>query len=234
MGFYRGPRVIRDGLVLALDAGSIRSYPGSGTTWTDLSGYNNHGTMVNATYSSEGSGSIDFGTPNYVTIPHDTSYKPSTTLTVGMWFKPESRPYFGKLLSLPYSETWSSPYVAYNMSQTYTTTGKPSFDLTTAGGISYATATTAIDNGTWCYMVGTYDGSNMRIYINSTLEDTTAKSGNIDYNGADSVLTLGRQGESLTGEYCDSKTAIVHIYNKTLSQTEITQNFNAQKSRFGL
>jgi hypothetical protein len=208
---------------------------GISTTWADLSGNENHGTMVNTTYSSEGNGSMDFGTPNYVTIPHDTSYKPTTTISIALWFKPESRPYFGKLLSLPYDDTsWADPYVTYDISQTYTTTGKPSFLLTTGGNESYATATTAIDNGTWCYVVGTYDGSNMRIYINGTLEDTTAKSGVIDYNGQTNKLTLGRQGENLSGEYCDSKTAIVHIYNKTLSQTEITQNFNAQKGRFGL
>jgi hypothetical protein len=56
MGFFRGPKIVTDGLILALDAASPRSYPGTGTTWYDLSGQGNNGTLVNGpTFSSANS-----------------------------------------------------------------------------------------------------------------------------------------------------------------------------------
>ena len=68
MSAYSGPEIANDGLVLALDAANPRSYPGSGTTWTDLSGNGNNGTLVNVpTYSNANGGSIVFdGVDDYV------------------------------------------------------------------------------------------------------------------------------------------------------------------------
>ena len=52
---FTGPKIVTDGLTVLLDSRSPRSYPGSGTTWYDLSGNNNHGTLVNFTGASAGS-----------------------------------------------------------------------------------------------------------------------------------------------------------------------------------
>ena len=72
MAIFYNPRTITDGLVLCLDAANRKSYPGSGTTWTDLSGRGNTGTLTNGpTYSSANGGSIVFdGTDDIV----NTSY----------------------------------------------------------------------------------------------------------------------------------------------------------------
>jgi len=68
MGIAYNPRIVTDGLVLALDAGNTKSYPGSGSTWTDLSGINN-ASLNGATFSSFGGGSIEFdGTNDYVDL----------------------------------------------------------------------------------------------------------------------------------------------------------------------
>lgn len=76
-----------NGLVLCLDAGNTKSYPGSGTTWTDLSGRGNTGTLTNGpTYSSANGGSIVFdGTNDYVS----TNYTQTsvTGYTIDVWFK---------------------------------------------------------------------------------------------------------------------------------------------------
>jgi hypothetical protein len=71
MAFFHSPRIVTDGLVLALDAANSLSYPGSGTTWTDLSGKGNNGTLVNGpTFDQANGGSIVFdGTDDYVNLP---------------------------------------------------------------------------------------------------------------------------------------------------------------------
>ena len=68
MGVFAGPEIVEDGLVLALDAGNTKSYPGSGTTWTDLSGNGNNGSLVNGVgYNSGNLGSLSFdGVNDYV------------------------------------------------------------------------------------------------------------------------------------------------------------------------
>ena len=80
MGVFAGPEVVEDGLVLALDAGNTKSYPGSGTTWTDLSGNGNNGTLTNGpTYSSSNGGSIVFdGVNDFVDISN--SFQVSTVV----------------------------------------------------------------------------------------------------------------------------------------------------------
>jgi hypothetical protein len=61
MALSHSPSIVTDGLVLCLDAGNPKSYPGSGTTWTDLSGNGNNGTLVNGVgYSGDNLGSLSF------------------------------------------------------------------------------------------------------------------------------------------------------------------------------
>ena len=67
MAYRNGPKIVTDGLVLCLDAAIGKSYPGSGTTWYDLSGNGNNGTIVNATFNSSNNGTIYLdGTDDYV------------------------------------------------------------------------------------------------------------------------------------------------------------------------
>jgi len=69
MAFHYSPKTVTDGLVLLLDVGNPKSYPGSGTTWYDLSGNGNDGTITNATFSTAGGGSMTFnGSGDYVSM----------------------------------------------------------------------------------------------------------------------------------------------------------------------
>ena len=88
MALSHSPRIVTNGLVLALDAANIKSYPGSGTTWTDLSGIGNNGTLTNGpTYSSANGGSLVFnGTDNYVSLPAN-SINTNADLTLNYWVK---------------------------------------------------------------------------------------------------------------------------------------------------
>ena len=84
MGFYRGPRIVRDGLILALDAGSERSYPGTGTTWYDLSGNSFHHTLINSpTYTSD----KEFLLTETQGFTYSSSITSSTLCTVIIFYK---------------------------------------------------------------------------------------------------------------------------------------------------
>ena len=100
MGFYRGPNIVRDGLVLALDAASPRSYPGSGTTWYDLSGNGNDFTIAGSPTYSNGEFTIN-ETQNFYrnSIPTDSSaatfvlfYK--TTDSQELWATGQTNSYY--------------------------------------------------------------------------------------------------------------------------------------------
>lgn len=95
MGFFRGPNIVRDGLVLALDAASPRSYPGSGNTWTDLSGNGNDFTLDSSGISYNSAGYFDLtgggATANY-NITDNTEctfvFWMKTTDTQSLWWNP--------------------------------------------------------------------------------------------------------------------------------------------------
>ena len=73
MGLSHSPRIVTDGLVFCLDAANIRSYPGTGTTWTDLKG-GNEGTLTNGpTFSSDNAGSISTDGSNDSWLPFSVS-----------------------------------------------------------------------------------------------------------------------------------------------------------------
>ena len=85
---FHSPRIITNGLVLALDAANVKSYPGSGTVWKDLSGNNNNGTLVNGVgYNSGNLGYLAFdGTYDYVSINYPAFTSP-TELSIGGFFR---------------------------------------------------------------------------------------------------------------------------------------------------
>ena len=100
MSIFYNPRIVTDGLVLALDAGNTKSYPGSGTTWTDLSGRGNTGTLTNGpTYSSANGGSIVFdGTNDHVTMSGNNISGLSaetTDFSICIWVKYNSTASYG-------------------------------------------------------------------------------------------------------------------------------------------
>ena len=89
MGLYHSPNIVADGLVLALDPSSLKSYAGTGTSFYDLSGNSNHGTVINgAVYSTSLSGYFNFdGSNDYVNVPHSSSINIADNFTVCFWSK---------------------------------------------------------------------------------------------------------------------------------------------------
>ena len=227
MGFSRGGKIVTDGLVLALDAGSKKSYPGSGTTWSSLVS-NTNATITNAVYTSNVGGAMSFdGTNDVVTYstPHNSSI---TTLTYELVFKG--------------SRTEGYSYILHN-NGTDSTTGSSFVTFGWYNTLDYVYAsfnghyasmydnTTTIDSTKYYHLTLTWDGSTQKFYINGDLKKSMSL-GSIS-RVLDSTTSIGGHNG---GSYrmMNGEVPFLRIYNRTLSPQEVLQNYNAQKSRFGL
>ena len=215
------PNIVRNGLVLELDAANTKSYPGTGTSWTDLTANAYNGTLTNGpTFNSGNGGSIVFdGTNDYIL----TTYLPGTITqqTIGCWINKLNTQYSFILAD-------SSLYFGFEI---YPTTIYVNINNDKYGQVSY-------DINGWQNIVFTYDGSQpdnptrLKIYLNGNIQ-TPCYTGTIP-NSVSNIpaINIGRRWWSTI--YSQGKIAQTSIYNRALSATEVLQNYNALKSRFGL
>jgi len=223
--------ITTNGLVLNLDSANNASYNGSGTTWVDISGSGFDGTLINGpTYVSSGaSSSISFdGTDDYCDV-RETSTFNSNILTFSLWFKTNST-------TLPFGYVFAKQIDGSYGSFWFYTVGSNSYRLgcgTTAG---YSESTTFSPNiNTWYNIVGVYNGTNMLFYLNGSLNSTTAYAGGAPIKYASYPINLGRYGSLFENQIGSaSNIASFQLYNRDLSASEVLQNYNATKSRFGL
>lgn len=217
-------------LVINLDAAQLRSYPGSGTTWTDLSGNNSNGTLVNGPVFNSGNGGniITDGINDYVSTPYIGSV--SDNYTFSAWFKNDNFSEEKYIITRGRDGAGSG----WSLLLSISTTGIPGSGvvptLPTVIGIG-ASGTTVTALNTWYYLTGVWISStSINIYVNGILEGTTATAGRTRLRTSTAGFTLG---SVTTTVFTSGATAAVEVYNRALSAAEILQNFNARKSRFG-
>ena len=107
---------------------------------------------------------------------------------------------------------------------------KLGFDLEAASGQVRLLSSSTYTSNNWLHLVGTYDGSTAKFYVNNILEDTdSGTSGNVnDFDG----FILGRDINLSAGRVFNGKMACYKVYNRALSASEVFQNYNALKNRF--
>ena len=218
-----GPNISDSGLVLCLDAADKSSYPGSGTVWTDLSGNNRIGTLTNGpTFNSGNNGYITFDGVDDFT---DITFVPAQTdspLSVFSWVY---------LTSLPTAGVASGIWGHYGVSgnchfEMYTTNSRLRL-----GNINNSSLP-VFSVGVWTYAGFTSTGSDHIYYVNAQSQATwSGTTGTILGNPSSTVHMVGR---SDVGRTWIGYIATTSVYTKTLSSTEVLQNYNATKSRFGL
>ena len=213
--------IVADGLVLNLDAGDSASYPGSGTTWTDLSGNGNNGTISGATYDSAGGGSLSFdGTNDYVSFSPTSANLNLFPITLSFWATPG-----GEVIN----KYTASSFNGYRVS--FTTNGisgyyfRSNSSYTNNYDDSYGSGTV----GTFSNGVMIVDASGVKFYLNGLLVGSNTWNGSSGATTTSANLQLARYVSYRTGNI-----AQVTIYNKALTASEITQNFDALKGRYGL
>jgi hypothetical protein len=230
MAYNYSPKIINDGLVLYLDAANSRSYPGSGTTWNDLSRGRNNGTLVNGpTFNSANGGSIVFdGVNDYVDCGNTPQLTNILNLTISVWTYQTSvpsivSPIISRYFNLTFNQGWQ---ILYRTNLKFGFEGRES-------GSEYLSVQTinTYNINNWYNVVATKFNNTWSIYINGILENTL-NLGNGTTPFATNVLDVGRSPSG--GFYNVGRVSNTIIYNRALSSTEILQNYNATKSRYGL
>ena len=210
--------IVIDGLVLSLDASIDGSYPGSGVSWYDLSSYGNKGTLQNGpTYDSGNGGSFIFdGSNDYCTAGLSTSLAP-TNVTVSAWVKPTSFSNQGNIVS-------KSSNLGYRMR--FPNNG--TFWMYANGNQITSPSTYTTNN--WYHTVGVFSSTGLRMYINGSLVQSNSTAFSPSYIAGN--FCVGAMGSN--SEFFQGNIAYVGVYNRALNGTEITQNFEAQRTRFGI
>jgi hypothetical protein len=231
-----GPPPVTAGLVLNLDAGNVASYPGSGTSWTDTVGskvFTLAGTIGAPTYSSSNGGYLNFNASagHYGSA---TSFGSALTqYTVEVWhlFNGTS----SGAAPVLFGEGRSAPSSNFMMG---TTAGRTS-PLKIQGGFwngAWQQGTTDPGdyyqpaNG-WHQFVNTYDGAEIKFYADNTLRITKTPS---NFTIASSGLGLNIMRRQDAFNYWGGGVSIIRVYNTALSAADISQNWNANRSRYGL
>lgn len=222
--------IVTNGLVVSLDSANSSSYNGSGSVWYDLESPLNNATLINTpAYSSEFGGVLGFddASSEYATI---SDIGDLNNWTVEVWFR---------LTTSLNSKVSSLVCNQYNLSTKLNfsigTNNAPSSYNLVAGffdGSWRNTTGFAPNTNTWYQVVGTYDGSVIRQYVNGV-----ASGGTLNYVGtpqSGGEIRLMRRWDSTvtSGNLIDGDLQIVRIYNTALSSGEILQNYNAIQSRF--
>ena len=233
---FVGENIVTDGLILYLDAGYKSSYSGSGTTWYDVSSYGNNMTLTNGpTYNSSNSGSIVFdGVDDYAMVLNPSSLQ-TQNLTVSIWIKPSTAT--NQITSIvDYDHCAQCNWVVQSEDATsnrnyyfgYRSTSnvwEPSNGIGGGRGVQ-------LTNSVWQNLTFTKNGTSIIGYLNGVQTYTsTASVGTILYL-ENKNLQLG--AGSCSGRQFNGNMSNSQIYNRALSASEILQNYNAQKGRFGL
>ena len=235
MAISYNPRIVTDGLVLALDAGNPKSYPGSGTTWTDLSGQGDNGTLVNGVgYDSANLGSLSFdGVNDYVDCGSNNILNFTNSFSVSFWMNnnisTNTLEYFVNrwTYSTGNYRQWSidSGGVANRINFRISGNGQDS-------GSTGIVSTNALYSSGWHHICGTWDGLIMILYVDGIIvAGPTSKTSMVSTPNQKTFIGGGNLGSTLP---MSGNIAQVSIYNKALTPQEIQQNFNATRSRFSI
>ena len=229
MAFIHSPKIVTDGLVLALDAGNVKSYISGSTIINDLTGNNSTGSLQGGVgYSGSNGGTLVFdGVNDFVIGSTSTNYAFGTqNFTANFW-----------VYANTYGGGGGAPIIDL---RTNTAGTGPGFSAYLSNSKKYAlywgsadkyVSTTNIETGSWYNIVSTRSGSTLSVYINSVLDGTGSDSTNLTEN----LFRLARNVNTSGTSYLNGRISYVLLYKgKALSSSEIAQNFNATRGRFGL
>lgn len=230
--------IVTSGLVLSLDPGDAASYPGKGSTFYAISPTVLNGTIVNSpTFSTTNSGIFTFvaASTQQVTFANDSSlqFLNTSPYTLDVWVKPTTNPgannwtgIFNREANLGLGRDGYNLYFLGSAStSTYFTTERFQSGTNTNASI---TVDQSASVNSWSHLVATYDGSTLKLYRNGTLASSVSSTGNI--TNATTSLTIGNRG----GQYFTGSIGKVTIYNRALSVSEVNQNYNFLRGRYGI
>jgi len=228
MGTSYNPPIVTDGLVLCLDAANKRSYPGTGTTWSDLVGAND-GTMNNmntSNFSSDNSGNLSFDGSNE-SITTGTTNLDLTDMSICCWVNFSSKSGSWKTISnKEASYTNRNWWVGLDGNGT----NRFSFLRSVSGLDTMLIGNVSPDLNRWYFYCGTCTSTPVfSIYINGELDASNSYSGSLSTAGTSNVI-----GRYATGGiyFINAKIGSISYYNRALTGDEVRQNYEATVGRF--
>jgi hypothetical protein len=216
------------GLVFHLDAGNASSYSGSGSTWNDLAGSGLTTTLFNSpTFSSANGGYLSFVPSSSQYAQTSASLSVLTTWTIEVWH------YYNGTFSgdqpCILAEVHIGAGINYFLGSIFDAT-PPALQVGFyQDGFKITSGLTLPANG-WYHLVGTYDGSNVKLYVNNVLTQTYAT--NTTPTSSGSGIRFMRRWDF--GDYWGGSLAVVRIYNGAKGASDVSTNYNGSKARFGL
>jgi len=231
--FWGGVNIIKENLILHWDAGNPASYNGTGTTIEDLTASDYDGTLVNGVgYSSSNGGILTLdGTNDYINRSSFPNFG-IINRTVDIWFNINTLSPSGirRVLTFPVDDGGIDiPALTIGYG---TTSNSMEVGFGSGGGSGYILGI-SFSTSVWMNIVSVINAStgDISVYINNSLIGT----GNYTDGGITTSppLNVGRYNANY-GQFGDFSFGNLKIYNRLLNSTEVTQNFNAIKSRYGL
>jgi hypothetical protein len=222
------PQIVTSGLVLALDAANRKSYPGSGTTWNDLSGLGNTGTLTGGpNYVASNNVILFDGTNDYVSGANSASTDLTTDMTIEIWFKIDGVITSDYVRIFGKGDATNRTYgLWYHVAQ-----GLWLYQRYGGGfpGASVISPSYPVNLQQWYHMVGTSNGSSHVLYLNG-VSVATGTAATPVFSSAEGY----RIGGATFHTFHNGPIASVRLYNRGLSATEVLQNYNAYRGRFGI
>lgn len=222
MSLSHGPLIATSGLVLCLDAANIKSYPGSGTAWNNISGNTATGTLTNGVaYSSANSGVLVFdGVDDRVNVVNSISSLSNLTIEV--------------FLKTSVVDGTQNIFLDQALSLRYEINSNNKFNIHLGNNSSWAytnlPSTTTVAANTWYQTVWTWNGSSAVMYVNGVAENSLTSTA---FSSGSGNITLGQHTPDTAYAWAGSM-GNVKIYNVALTPDQVTRNFNAQRGRYGI
>jgi hypothetical protein len=227
-GTYATLNIVTDNLALYLDAGNAASYPGSGSTWTDLVAAKAFTLYNSPTYSASNGGYLNFD-------PASTQWADATSLpsslsnwTVEAWHWYAGTNNNGSPCIV--TEAYAGGPINYTVGNCTDSSPNLQVGYWDGGSFHPTPQGTVLTAGQWYQVVGTFDGTANRLYLNSGFVSSTATTSAAQSGGAG--IRLMRRWDA--DQYWGGRLGIVRIYSAALTAEQVAQNFNANRSRFGL
>lgn len=228
MSVFSGPEIVNDSLMLQLDAGNTRSYPGSGSAWTDLSTRTASSTLYNSpTFTSN---FLTFnGSTQYAIAPINLNF---TQGTISMWVYPTAANDNNFCVY-----TNNAPTSGYTHQLGISTTNKLKVYIYDNGATlaRLSTGTTTLSINTWYnFSLVWLNGSYFKGYINGVEETTSALTAAWAFG---SNFWLGSNtggGSGAPAAFFAGRISTTFVYNRALTPSQLLQNFEALRSRFNV
>jgi hypothetical protein len=212
-------QIIRNGLTLNLDASNLSSYPGTGTTWFDLSDTPTNATLINGPTYTYPYIQMD-GSNDYASVSSTSKIAIGTSdFSIEVWVYPQSLSGYSHLVSIPNQGTFTFKHDPEGIIYIYTGSAYSNFGSTPSWTMSL---------NVWQQLVVTRQSSVMYAYKNGV---SAGSASGFNYNIPQNTINIHN---GFGDEFQQARFGAVNMYNRALSSSEVLDNFNTKKGVYGL